>query len=152
MKFVFTLVALLLLPIGVHAQTQKPYGIEDFIKKDRFQEVKISPKGTYAAATVPLGDKTVLFQLCKDAGNLAHRPLHRVFSFRQVLAVAGEDRHATFDEQQDAEFLHHEVTGKPGNIFNIQVRSVCQNCNSGWMNRAEGAVRPFLDKMIAGHM
>ena len=36
------------------------YQIDDFIRKDRFETVKISPNGTYAAATVPLGDKTVL--------------------------------------------------------------------------------------------
>lgn len=52
--------ALLLLPTCLHAQAQKPYGIEDFIKKDRFLQVKISPDGTYAAATVPVDDKTVL--------------------------------------------------------------------------------------------
>lgn len=52
--------ALMLLPTFAHAQTQKPYGIEDFIKKDRFLQVKISPNGTYAAATVPVDDKTVL--------------------------------------------------------------------------------------------
>ncbi len=53
-------VAALLLPVCSHAQTQGGYGIEDFIKKDRFQTVKISPKGTYIAATVPVDDKTVL--------------------------------------------------------------------------------------------
>jgi len=36
------------------------YQIEDFIKRDRFESVKISPNGTYAAASVPLGDRTIL--------------------------------------------------------------------------------------------
>ena len=40
--------------------------------------------------------------------------------------------------------------GKSGGVFNIQVRAVCSSCNSGWMNRAEGAVKPFLGKMIKG--
>lgn len=39
-----------------------PPDIADFIRDDRFLQVKISPKGTYVAATVPLkaDDKTVL--------------------------------------------------------------------------------------------
>lgn len=41
-------------------------------------------------------------------------------------------------------------SSKPGNAFNIQVRAVCQPCNNGWMNRREGEVRPFLEKMITG--
>lgn len=36
------------------------YGVEDFLRRQRFLQVKISPNGTYAAATVPLEDKTVL--------------------------------------------------------------------------------------------
>lgn len=38
----------------------KPATLDDFLRLDRFQQVKISPKGTYVAATVPVDDKTVL--------------------------------------------------------------------------------------------
>lgn len=41
-------------------------------------------------------------------------------------------------------------TGKPGNAFDIQVRAVCIPCNTGWMSRREGEVRPFLEPMITG--
>ena len=41
-------------------------------------------------------------------------------------------------------------TGKSGNAFNIQVRAVCVPCNSGWINRRESEVRPFLERMIKG--
>jgi dipeptidyl aminopeptidase/acylaminoacyl peptidase len=65
------LAALLLLPLASNAQTTVPasakaanasYNIGDFIRDDRFVDVKISPKGTYVAATVPLNndDKTVM--------------------------------------------------------------------------------------------
>ncbi len=39
-----------------------PYNLGDFIRDDRFVDVKISPKGTYVAATIPLNadDKTVM--------------------------------------------------------------------------------------------
>lgn len=46
------------LPLAAHAAS-----IDDFIRKDRFQDVKVSPKGTYFAATVPVDDKTVLVVL-----------------------------------------------------------------------------------------
>ena len=45
---------------SVPAAADKPYQIADFIRRDRFQRVKISPKGTYVAATVPYNDRTVL--------------------------------------------------------------------------------------------
>lgn len=68
------LLSALLLPAFASAQTAAPaqagtapgnaapYNIGDFIRDDRFVDVKISPKGTYVAATVPLGndDKTVM--------------------------------------------------------------------------------------------
>jgi len=34
--------------------------IEPYIRKDKFEDIKISPKGDYYAATVPLEDRTVL--------------------------------------------------------------------------------------------
>ncbi|HEY4559154.1 MAG TPA: prolyl oligopeptidase family serine peptidase, partial [Lysobacter sp.] len=34
--------------------------IEPYIRKDKFEQIKISPKGDYYAATVPLEDRTVL--------------------------------------------------------------------------------------------
>lgn len=39
---------------------QPPPAIAEFLRRDRVGQVKLSPKGTYAAATVPLEDKTVL--------------------------------------------------------------------------------------------
>ena len=56
--------AVLLWPVVAAAQTAaKTPGLEDFIRMDRFHTVKISPKGTYIAATVPVDDKTVLVVL-----------------------------------------------------------------------------------------
>lgn len=64
----FMLSALLLFPVLASAQTAAapvdtaPYNLGDFIRDDRFVDVKISPKGTYVAATIPLNadDKTVM--------------------------------------------------------------------------------------------
>lgn len=63
MKLQLALGFTLLLPLGVSAETGSSYKIEEFIRKDRFQSVRISPKGTYVAATVPVDDKTVLVVL-----------------------------------------------------------------------------------------
>lgn len=63
MKLQLALAFTLLLPLGVSAETGSSYKIEEFIRKDRFQSVRISPKGTYVAATVPVDDKTVLVVL-----------------------------------------------------------------------------------------
>jgi len=54
-----TLTLLGMSSIAPAADTAK-YEVADFIRDDRFDTIKISPKGTYAAATVPRGDKTLL--------------------------------------------------------------------------------------------
>ena len=67
MRFSLALVSLLLLaPSMAMGQAPAPaadgLNLSDFLRDDRFQRVKLSPKGTYVAATVPLTDdnKTVL--------------------------------------------------------------------------------------------
>lgn len=54
---------LLAVAAPVFAQTTKPHELEEFIREDRFRQVAVSHKGTYVAATVPVGDKTVLYIL-----------------------------------------------------------------------------------------
>lgn len=39
---------------------------------------------------------------------------------------------------------------KAGHIATKKFREVCRECNSGWMNRAETAARPLLEKMMRG--
>ena len=65
MKPFTTLLSTLLLiasPLAV-AQAPKPYEIADFVRQDKFKEVAVSQKGTYVAAAVPEGDRTVLYIL-----------------------------------------------------------------------------------------
>jgi dipeptidyl aminopeptidase/acylaminoacyl peptidase len=52
--------ALLVLPLATIAQSPKPYDIEDFIRKQKFVDIKISPTGEYYAATVRVERKTAL--------------------------------------------------------------------------------------------
>lgn len=72
MKFIASaLTAVLLLsPLAVVAQTVKPHDIEDFIRKQKFKDIKISPTGEYYAATVPVGRKTALAILRRSDNKL----------------------------------------------------------------------------------
>lgn len=45
------------------AQTPKPHDVEDFIRKQKFIDIKISPTGEYYAATVAVERKTILVVL-----------------------------------------------------------------------------------------
>lgn len=51
---------LLVAPLVATAQSAKPHELEDFIRKAKFDDIKISPTGAYLAATVPVGRKTAL--------------------------------------------------------------------------------------------
>ena len=51
---------LLVAPMMATAQAAKPHELEDFIRRQQFRQLKISPTGEYLAATVPIGRKTAL--------------------------------------------------------------------------------------------
>lgn len=58
---VHLLMALVLaMPFAASAQATKSHEVEDFIRKQRFKQIKISPGGEYFAATVPVERKTAL--------------------------------------------------------------------------------------------
>lgn len=59
------------------------------------------------------------------------------------------NRHTISREPDGSEKLTGP-TGKPGGVFDIQVREVCRPCNQGWMNDREQEVRPFLEPMLKG--
>ncbi|WP_119718741.1 alpha/beta hydrolase family protein [Cognatilysobacter tabacisoli] len=44
--------------------------VEAFVKRDRFDDIKLSPNGDYYAATVPLGDRTALAVLRRSDNKL----------------------------------------------------------------------------------
>lgn len=57
---IFLATVLLALPFATIAQSPKPYEIEDFIRKQKFVDIKISPTGEYYAASVRVERKTAL--------------------------------------------------------------------------------------------
>ena len=57
--FVAVCTVLLFVSLPLHA-TGTGLDVTGFVKKDRFETIKISPTGEYYAASVPLGDRTVL--------------------------------------------------------------------------------------------
>lgn len=50
----------LVLAVGAPAQAQAQVNLDGYIKKNEFNDIKISPDGQYLAATVPLEDRTGL--------------------------------------------------------------------------------------------
>lgn len=62
----------------------------------------------------------------------------------------GKYDRTTIDRHPDGREEVKGPRGKPGNVFDIQVRAVCRSCNQGWMNAREQEVRPFLEPMIKG--
>ena len=57
-------------PAQAPAAAPAPHDIEDFIRKDKFQTLKISPTGEYFAATVPVERKTMLVILRRSDNKL----------------------------------------------------------------------------------
>ena len=60
------------------------------------------------------------------------------------------NRH-TITKWRDGREQMEGPSDRSGGAIKIQIRAVCRSCNSGWMNRIEGGVRPFLDEMILGN-
>lgn len=57
------LVAIAIAAPASFAQAPKPHEVEDFIRKPKFNDIKISPTGEYYAATVAVERKTILVVL-----------------------------------------------------------------------------------------
>lgn len=53
-------------PVVAHAQVD----VGAFIRKDKFEDIKLSPNGDYYAATVPLEDRTVLVVMSRADNKL----------------------------------------------------------------------------------
>jgi hypothetical protein len=58
----------------------------------------------------------------------------------------GADLNYTFSDGYQGEY--RKLTEQP--LFDLQVRKVCEACNSGWMNRTEEGAQGYLPGMLAG--
>lgn len=65
-----TSLALALASLAASAQAPKPHEVEDFIRKQKFIDIKISPTGEYYAATVAVERKTILAVLRRTDNKL----------------------------------------------------------------------------------
>lgn len=73
-------IALAFVSFASVAQSPKPHEVEDFIRKQKFIDIKISPTGEYYAATVSVERKTVLAVVRRSDNKLTaqvHIPGHR---------------------------------------------------------------------------
>jgi hypothetical protein len=46
--------------------------------------------------------------------------------------------------------LVEKITKRQGHVHTIRIRTVCKNCNNGWMNQLEQLARPLLTPLIQG--
>ncbi len=162
------LLVALLLPFAVQAQTAVPtpansagtsYNLGDFIRDDRFVDVKISPNGTYVAATVPLtsDDKTVLVILKPGQKQpyghvtLKERNTHVAdfwwVSDDRLLFTIGE---RTGGLEQPVSFGEIWGTNADGSKQGIVAgaRAVGSGTRSGGKARAESASIQMVDSLI----
>src|SRR5690606_11380391 len=53
------------------ARAAAPVDLGDYVRRDRFEDIRISPDGRHLAATVPLEDRGVLVVLDRATGGIA---------------------------------------------------------------------------------
>ena len=109
--------------------------VDAFVKRDRFEDIKISPTGEYYAATVPMEDRTTLAILRRSDNKLtAHFGLGKhthVYGFwwvndeRVVMSVA--EKYGALNEPQP-----------DGNLYAISANGARADILAGWKVRNGG--------------
>lgn len=63
----------------------------------------------------------------------------------------GDEKH-TFGSKSylDKELKRDGVYERPGHLFSLKNRVVCESCNNGWMSEVEEETKPILLKLIGG--
>lgn len=64
---------------------------------------------------------------------------------------SGNEKH-TFGSRthMNKEMTHDGVYERPGLLYSLKIRVVCQSCNNGWMSQVENETKPILLRMING--
>ncbi|MES2669078.1 MAG: S9 family peptidase [Pseudomonadota bacterium] len=129
MKFIASALVLLLSipPVIASAQVAKPYDIEDFIRKQKFEDIKISPTGEYYAASVRVERKTALAILRRSdnkvmastsiPGDRTHVDDFWWVNADRVLLSTAEKIGALEAPQQTGELYAVNVDGSKGGIL-----------------------------------
>lgn len=63
----------------------------------------------------------------------------------------GDEKH-TFGSKTflNKELIRDGTHQRPGHLFSLKNRLVCEKCNNGWMSQIENEVKPIIVRMISG--
>src|SRR2546430_2251832 len=71
----------------------------------------------------------------------------------QIFGVTNTQTLARWGWERDADGSIVEFSKQwKGNAFDQPLKSVCADCNQGWMNDLENEVEPFLAPMVEGNV
>ena len=134
------------------AAVAKPASVEQYVKVDTFEQLKISPTGEYLAASAPIDDKTVLVILRRS--DLKRMSVVNVASRTQVEDFwwVNDTRVLLTLSEQNGAFDQRYATGE---IFGTDVDGKNQSLLVGW-RRGEQSVNSRIKarkrEFIAGDM
>lgn len=92
--------------------------------------------------------KTCVF--CGKEGSLSREHIWPDWLSKMYLRK-GDEKH-TFGSRThlDKDLVRDGTYERPGHLFSLRNRLVCQNCNNGWMSQVENEAKPIIVRMISG--
>lgn len=87
---------------------------------------------------------------CGEEGKLSKEHLWPDWLGKMYLRT-GDEKH-TFGSQSSADktLVRDGVYERPGHLFSLKIKVVCQTCNNGWMSQVENDTKPILLNLING--
>lgn len=87
---------------------------------------------------------------CRKEGSLSKEHLWPDWLSKMYLRK-GDEKH-TFGSQTylNKKIVRDGVYERPGHLFSLKNRVVCQACNNGWMSEVENDTKPIILRMING--
>jgi len=87
---------------------------------------------------------------CEKEGDLSKEHLWPNWLSKMYLRK-GDEKH-TFGSRTylNKEIVRDGVYERPGHLFSLKNRVVCQTCNNGWMSKVENDTKPIILRMING--
>lgn len=87
---------------------------------------------------------------CGKEGNLSKEHLWPSWLGKMYLRKGDEKHTRGAQTLLNKKLLNDGTYERPGHLFTLKNRVVCQDCNSGWMSEVENETKPLLLNMIGG--
>ena len=92
--------------------------------------------------------RTCIF--CENEGNLSKEHLWPDWLSKMYIRKGDEKHNFGSQTYLDKKMINDGVYQRPGHLFSLKNRVVCQTCNNGWMSEVENETKPILIRMING--